>query len=437
MTTTLAIDAPRSDWRPPAIAGYIIIFLIFGIIGGWSTIAKLDRAVVAQATVSVESNRKVVQHYEGGIVSEILVKDGQTVENGDVLFRLSDIQARANSEVARNQLDANLALEARLIAERDQASTITWPPEIATRASLPLVARAIADQTTDFQDRRASLEGQVSVLQAKIQQLKTEIQGLAIEKDATEKQVAYIMQELIGLRELRSESLIPLGRLLSMERERTRLEGVVGRAIADQAKAQNAIGETTLQIQQLRQKFQEDTAAAILDVRQKIADLRDKDNVTRDVLQRIDITAPRSGTVQNLKVFSIGQVIRSGEPLLEIVPANDRLVVNAQFSPTEIDSVHAGQEAEIRFPAFQSRTIPVILGKLETVSQDRLVDETTKQPYYLGVVSIDKMAIPPELLPRLRAGMPAEVVVSSGERTVLSYMVSPLLNSLRKSFTER
>jgi len=426
-----------SDWRKVAVAGYAVIIFTFGIVGGWAAVAELDRAVIATATVAIESNRKVVQHFEGGIIREILIKEGEDVQEGQVLFRLEGVQAKANMDLIRNQLEAALALEARLVAERDQAPEITWPDEIKKRASDPIVAKVIEDQTTQFRERRASMQGQIDILEARIQQVTTEIEGIAIEKEATEQQVEYIRSELEGLRQLRAKDLIPVTRLLTMERERTRLEGIIGRAIADQAKAESSIGESRLQIQQLRQKFQEETAAAIQEVRQKIADLREKITVANDVLQRIEIKAPRSGNVQALKVFTVGQVIRSGEPLLEIVPTDERLVVQAQFSPTDIDSVYAGQEAEIRFPAFHSRTIPVMLGRLESVSRDRLIDEATKQPYYLGLVTVNKIDVPKELQSRIRAGMPAEVIVAAGERTVLSYIVSPLSNALRKSFTEQ
>jgi HlyD family secretion protein len=222
-----------------------------------------------------------------------------------------------------------------------------------------------------------------------------------------------------------------------MERERTRLEGSVGRAVADIAKAESSIDEMNIQIQELTQKFQEEVASSLLDARQKIADLRERLSVSQDVVNRLAITAPRAGMVQNLKVFTIGQVLRGGEPLLDIVPDNDALVVHAEFSTTDIDNVFAGMTSEVRFPAFHSRTIPVMLGKIESISHDRLLDESTHQYYYLGLVSLNRGDIPDEYRSRVRAGMPAEIIVSSGERTVLNYLVGPLSSSLRKTFREQ
>jgi HlyD family secretion protein len=413
-----------------------VIFLTFGVGGGWAAIAKINSAVVAQAFVSVETNSKVVQHLEGGIIGEILVTENQHVKQGDVVLRLSDVQAKASLATVRNQLVAVRVQEARLLAERDQLSAIELPADIQARMDDPIVAHAVVDQTTAFTDRRRSLQGQISVLETRIEGLKTEMQGLSIEEDSTKKQVAYIMQELVGLRELLASRLVPLPRVLSLERERTRLEGVIGRSIADQAKAQNTIGETQLDIEELRHKFQEETATGIVDVRQKIADLREKVAVTTDISSRIDIRSPVSGEVQGLKVYSVGQVIRAGEPLMEVVPDDEQLVVQAHFAPVDIDRVHRATKVEVRFPSFHSRTTPVILGTLASVSADRLVDETTHQPYYLGLVSVDKLQIPEELSDRLRAGMPAEVIAPLVDRSVLSYLISPLRDAWYRSLRE-
>jgi HlyD family secretion protein len=426
-----------SDWRGIAVAGYAVIILTFGVVGVWAAVAKLDKAVVAQGFVAVETNRKSVQHFEGGMVREIFIKEGDHVTKGEVLFSLKKVQAQANNDLVKNQLDSGLALEARLLAERDQKENITWPEEFSGRSAEPLLARIMTDQIHQFQERHTSLEGQVSVLESRIEQLTMGIKGIAIEKDSTEKQVGYINDELVNLRDLGKKQLVPMTRVYAMERERTRLEGVIGHSIADTAKAQSSIGEIKIQIQQLRQKFQEDIASSLLEVRQKIADARERVTVAGDVLNRVEIVAPLDGTAQNLKVFTVGQVLRPAETLLEIVPDEEPLVVNAQFSPNDIDSVYGGQQAEIRFPAFHSREIPLMMGRIESISHDRLMDEQTRQFYFLGVISLDRSDIPEEYRPRIRPGMPAEVIVASGERTVLSYIVSPLSESLRKSFRER
>ena len=426
-----------SEWRSVAFAGYTLIAMTFGVAGVWAAVAKLDKAVIATGFVETETNRKTVQHLEGGIVRQILIKEGDHVTEGQVLFRLEQVQAEANNESLSNQLDSALALEARLVAERDGARKISWPKEFTDRLIEPTLSHTLDDQIHQFEERRGSLEGQKNVIESRIVQLHKEIDGISIEKTSTESQTTYINQELVGLRELAGKNLVPVTRVYAMERERTRLEGSVGRAVADMAKAESSIDEMNIQIQELTQKFQEEVASSLLDARQKIADLRERLSVSQDVVNRLAITAPRAGMVQNLKVFTIGQVLRGGEPLLDIVPDNDALVVHAEFSTTDIDNVFAGMTSEVRFPAFHSRTIPVMLGKIESISHDRLLDESTHQYYYLGLVSLNRGDIPDEYRSRVRAGMPAEIIVSSGERTVLNYLVGPLSSSLRKTFREQ
>lgn len=430
------VPPPLTTWKHHAIAGYVLIFSTFGVMGAWAAVARLDRAVVSPGMIAVENSRKLVQHFEGGIVREVLVKEGQTVKEGDLLVRLDPVQATASVDLFRSQLDAMLIQEARLQAERDGRDALELPTEIQSRVKEPAVARVISDQTNQLKERRSTLLGQVDLLESRVRQLKSEIEGIGVEKAATQQQVAYINQELVGLRQLREKNLIPMNRLLTMERERTRLEGIIGRSVADTAKAENGINEAGLQITQLKQKLQEDIAGQLVETRQKGAELREKLAVAQDVLRRLEVRAPRSGVVQGLKVYTVGQVIRSAEPLMEIVPNDDKLVVHVQFSPNDLETVHAGMPAEIKFPTFHSRRIPAILGNLETVSRDRLIDETTRQPYFLGIVQISKLQIPDMMQGRLVAGMPAEVVITTGERTALSYMVSPFFEALGHSFNE-
>jgi HlyD family secretion protein len=436
MSASIAVVPRASDWRRPARLGYLVIFLTFGIGGLWATFAKVGGAVVAPAYVAVETNRKTVQHLEGGIVSEILVKENDYVSQGQVVVRLSDIQAKASLATVRNQLVAAEVQEARLTAERDQKPEIELPGDIRDRMGDPIVAHSVADQQAAFADRRRSLQGQISVLESRIEGLKTEIQGLAIEQRATQQEVVLIDQELVGYHQLLTQHLMQLSQVLDKERERTRLEGVIGRSIADQAKAQNTIGETNLDIASLKHRFQEETASGILDVRQKISDLTEKMAVTTDILHRIDVRAPVSGHVQDLKVYSAGQVVRAGDPLMQIVPDDERLVVHAQFSPTDIDRLQRASHVEVRFPSFHARTTPVILGEIASISADRMTDEATHQPYYLGLVSVNKLQIPEELRDRIRAGMPAEVIAPLGDRSVLSYLVSPLREAWHRSLRE-
>ncbi|KQP88827.1 HlyD family type I secretion periplasmic adaptor subunit [Methylorubrum extorquens] len=428
---------PSIAWQRYAIAGYALIAAAFGVAGAWAATVRLDRAVISTGVIVAETSRKVVQHFEGGMVQAVLVKDGQTVRSGDVLLRIDPLQSQASADLFRNQLDAALVLEARLRAEQAQSDDLQLPADIAARRNEPALARMIGDQAGQLAERRTTLKGQLALIEAKVTQLRTEISGLAVEKSSVEQQVGFIRQELEGLRSLHERNLIPLSRLLVMERERTRLEGVIGRSVAERAKAENAISEAGLQVTQLKQKLQEAVTGQLVETRQRIGELREKLVVAQDVFRRHEIRASHDGVIQGLKVFAIGQVVRSGEPLMEIVPTADRLVVNVQFSPNDLEAVHAGMRAEIKFPTFQARRTPAVFGTLTVVSRDRLVDEGSKQAYFAGTVEIDEHQLPAEVRHRLLAGLPAEVVVSAGERTALEYLFAPFFDAMGRAFHER
>ena len=423
------------DWKRPAAIGYALIIFTFVVLGGWSAVAKLDGAVTAPGVVAEGSGRKSVQHLEGGIVKEILVREGEHVTAGQVLFRLDPTQPESSLDLQQKQMDALLAEEARLIAERDRATTIAWPNEIMARSDRPTVKQAIADQTKQFTDRQNSLHGQVGLLQSKIAQLKIGIQGVHVERDATKQQLQTVAQELNDLEYLLSEKLVQKSRVLTLQREKSRLEGIIGRSITDEAKAENEIGEAELQIQQVQNKVNEEVARAIVEVRQKIGDAREKIRVAQSVFQRLDITAPVAGTVQDLKIFTIGGVVRPGEVLLQVIPDQDALIIQAHVSPHDMDRMRAGMRAEVRFTSFKSSFLPIISGRVESVSRDRLVDETNRQPYFLAQVVVDD--IPEELRDQIVAGMPADLVFPTGERTVFSYLIRPLQDRMNSAFRER
>jgi HlyD family secretion protein len=436
----MTMDKPISDYRSVAITGYALIFLTFGVFGSWAAIAPIDGAVIASGTVSVESKRKVVQHLEGGIISKIHVRDGQEVREGQVLFLLDDTAPRANYEAVRNQLDVEIATEARLMAERQEAGSIQFPAELTDRKSDHRVTAIITDQLLQFRDRRNALEGQVGILSSRAEQLRVEISGLSRERASAEDQLRLIADEIVGVADLAAKNLVPKTRLSTLERERARLDGVIGRNVADAAKAENNIGEMRLQIQQLRQKFQEDVSNQILDIRQKIHGDREKLSIAENVLKRIEIRSPCNGIVQNInqRIYTEGAVIRPGDTLLEVVPFGDDLVVESQVQVGDIDRLSSTDApVEVRFPAFHARVTPLIMGKLKSVSRDRLIDEATHQPYYLAIIEISATDIPTEMQERIRPGMPAELVFTTGERSVMSYLTKPLTEAFHRSMREK
>ena len=425
------------DPRVYAYTGYGIILFSFVVLGGWAAVTPLGSAVVASGVVTTEGNKKTIQHLEGGILKEILIREGQHVDAGEVILRMDDTAPKANLEIYRNQLYAAVARETRLAAELAGSETVQFPDELTAVSNDPIAAKAIEDQVGQFTERRASLEGQVSILRSRADQLRQEIQGLDRQRAANEEQINFIIDELRDVKGLYDKSLVSKTRWLALERERARLSGEIGRAISDHAKAEKSIGETELQITQTKQKFQEDTSRDLVDTREKLRDLRNKFVVARDAVRRLDVEAPVTGRVQNLKVFTVGAVARQGEPLLEIAPDQDRLVVQAHVSTLDIEGVRIGNAAEVRFPAFHDRTMPMIAGNVLSISQDRLMDEATKQPYYLALVDVPEENVPEQYRGKVASGMNAEVIMPIRERTALNYLLEPLRMRLRTAFRER
>ncbi|MFG1417057.1 HlyD family type I secretion periplasmic adaptor subunit [Xanthobacter sp. V0B-10] len=430
---------PSADYRAFSRAGYALIAFTFLGLGGWASLSNIGSAVIAPGVVAVESMRQVVQHLEGGIIGQILVREGDDVTEGQVLFRLADTMPKANYDAALAQLCAALAMEARLLAERDGAKEVTFPPELSERSDRPAVLRSMIDQLTQFKDGRANFDSQIEILDGRIAQFNTEIEGLTQERRSAQQQLSFVEDELGSVRELERKGLVNKSRISQLEREKARLDGVVGRNIADSAKARGSISEIKMQIAQVRQQRVEDAGEQLLDVRQKISDLRERVRVAQSVLDRIDIRAPRGGTVQNInpRIYTVGAVVRPGDTMLEIVPNHEPLVVDAQVPVQDIDRLEKDSEVEVKFPSFHARSTPLVLGHLQSVSRDRLTNEATHEPYFLARVAVADTDIPQDLKARLRPGMNAEVVFGTGERSVLSYLVRPFTDAMSHALTER
>lgn len=436
MSTNNGAPKAADNFMGPILFGLAVIFMTFGIAGGWAAMAPLDSAVVAPGVVAVENNRRLVQHLEGGIISEILVQDGHRVEEGAVLFRLDTTRAKATEAVERQLLHAARILEARLIAELGDRSEIALPEDILEVRDQPAVAQAIEDQTAQFTERRNSINGQIGILRARVEQAHTRADGLNQELESTRQQIGYINEELTGVRQLYEKGLVSAPRMHALERERARLEGVIGRTIAEISGAEAMAGEAELQIRQLQQERLERTAEQVIDVRKTINELHERLTVSSDILRRTAILAPRSGKVLNLKVFTVGQVIRAGETLLEIVPEDEGMIINAHVSPMDIDKVLTGMNAEVRFTGIKAHQAPVVYGEVREVSPDRLIDENTRQPYFLARIVVAESDIPEPLQGRLTPGMPSDIILPTGERTVLEYLVQPMQTALTRALRE-
>ncbi|KFC64608.1 putative RTX secretion protein D [Bosea sp. LC85] len=426
-----------SDWRQPIKAAWVAIFVFFGVGGVWAAYSRLDQAAIAKGEIVSQSNRKTIQHLEGGIVQEVLVRDGQLVQEGSLLVRLADVSAAGNLTVLKSQLIAAVAEEARLVAERDDLPAVAFPNEVSSDASDPTTARVIADQLSQFRERRANYQGQINILTSKISQLSEQIKGFEQVNISGKEQTSKIRDELVGLHALYAKKLIPVTRIYALEREMARIQGEVGQSASEIARLKQAAGETQLQIDQMRSRFLETVSRDLPATRKVIVETRAKMHSATDVVQRIDIRAPQTGVVQGLKVFTVGGVVRPGDVLMELAPVSDVLLARIEINPLDIDGIAPGLDAEIMFPAFATRRPPLFRGKVTSVSRDRLLDEATRRPYFAGEVTIEQDAIPENYKKRIVPGMPVEVFVATGERSALQYIVGPVLQRMQRSMREQ
>ena len=428
--------ANKPSPKPVALAGYVLNFLTFGVLGSWAAVAKLDSAVVAPATISLEGNRRVVQHFEGGIVEEILVSEATRVDQGDVLLRLSSVEAQSNLDVLSTRLDVARMIEARLLAERKLAEEISFPADLVSREN-QIVGAVQEDQLDLFREGRSILKSQEDILRARMGQIEVQIEGLELQKSAFQRRIDNYTEMLDRMRDGESRGLIQGNVLSQREDEMIEIEANLGQVISDIAQARASIGETELQILQLTQEYRQRANTELEQIRAEISELQERRKVAADVLNRTEIRAPGSGSIQNLKVHTVGSVVRPGDVLMELVPEDEELVINARVSPIDKDNVAPGLLTEVRFTAFKTKLTPIMLGEVESVSGDVITPENPNEPpYFLARVTVDENDIPEEIRDRITAGMPADVIITTGERTVANFIVSPLMDAVRKSMIE-
>ncbi len=424
-----------TDFRKPIIAGVVLMGLTLGGFGGWASIASLSSAVLTQGTVAVETKRKAVQHREGGIVDEVLVKEGQTVAVGTPLIRLRDASTQAQLETFRAQLDAKTAEQARLKAERDGLSAVWFPSSMLEQRSNPKVAEVINHEEDRFNQRRKSQAGQREILQSRIGQLEAQRLGRSMLEQSKRSQAELLASELEGLRTLTDKGFYPAMRLRAQERELTRLQGEMLADGASTSQTGKEISEVRLQMQQGDQKIREEVANELTRVENERSEIVQKLAAAQDTAERLHVVAPVSGVVHNLKVAGPGTVVSPSGEMMEVVPGDDRLIVEAKINARDIDRVHSGQDAELRFSAFGTRTTPIVKGEVIMVSADAITDEQTRQSYYSA-----RIEVPPSQLSRLpralKAGMPVEVMLQGGERTPLQYFLKPLSDSFARALKE-
>lgn len=422
------------DDRPIRRLGYCILVVTFGLFGGWATLAPLDGAVLAPAVVTVKSYRKTVQHLEGGIVRALNVRDGDLVEAGEILLELDDTQLRAELEMVRSQLIALLAQESRLRAEQTDHNGALPVPDFAPDD--PRSQEAMANEEQIFQTRRHSLAGEVSIREKTIVQLETQIAGLEAMVSSKQELARSYTDEIADLRTLLAEGFIDVQRLRDQERLLTRLRSEIAEHQSAIAQARLRISEAGLQILQLNKAFASEVASQLGDTHNRVRELRERLLATQSRLERTQLRAPESGMVIGLAIHTIGGVIGAGTPLLDIVPAGAELIVEAHIAPTDIDRLAIGRTADIRFSAFKNSTTPVIEGLLTHLSADRLIDTASGTPYYLGRLELTENGRASLGALTLLPGMPAEVLINTGERTLLNYLMQPAGDALARSLIE-
>lgn len=430
------IDKSKANPQIFSRLGYAIIILTFGGIGGWAATARLDSAVIASGRVVLEGNRQTVQHLEGGIVARIYVREGDVVQEGDLLVEMDRVSTRGGLEVLAVRRSMAQALEARYIAERSLSDTVSFPVEI-TQNEHPQIIAAITDQTAAFESRRLILDSQMSVLRTRIEQLDAQAEGLELQRNALDRRLVIQGELLDRYRRGGESGVLELNILAQREDNYIQLEAELGGILSDIARIRLQQNETEMQIVQAEREYRERASSSLETMRQDIAELNERIVVAEDALRRTYIRATATGTVQNVSVTTEGSVVAPGALLMEIVPQDERFLVSANVSPQYIDSLKDGLLTEVRFTAITDQIREVAMGRVQTVSRDVIrPDNPNEPPYYLARISIDDDTIPKAIRPRITAGMPVDVIINTGERTVLTYLIDPLADAVRKSMRE-
>ncbi|HLH92172.1 MAG TPA: HlyD family type I secretion periplasmic adaptor subunit [Xanthobacteraceae bacterium] len=427
----------RRSYERELRTGLRVLILGVGLIGGWATLVPLASAVVAAGSLVVQSNVKKVQHPTGGIVAQIAAHDGMHVNAGDLLVRLDATQARANYEMVAKELDEVRIRIARLTAERDGLDAPKLPAELADRSADADVGARFASEKSLFAARASARKNQKDLLTSRVVQLGQQIDGLQAQIKSNASQVDLIAGELQGAQTLFAKGLAPVTRINSLQRELARLQGERGQFQSSIAETQSKIGEAKLQIIRVDQDFRADVLKDLREAEGKEAELAERQVAAQDVRDRIEIRAPTAGIVHDLAVHTIGGVIKAGETVMEIVPDAGDLQVEARLSPKDVDQVKVGQSTLVRFSALSQRTTPQLSGVVSYVSADTTHDQQSNVSYYTVRVTLPAEAHRQLAGLQLVSGMPAEIFVETGSRTMMSYLLKPIADQLRRAFSER
>jgi HlyD family type I secretion membrane fusion protein len=433
-----SLDVERAGDPWPLIrAGIIASLLLVVSIAVWVWVAPLSGAVIGLGQVKVDMNRKTVQHQEGGIVGEILVRDGSKVKAGQTLILLRDVRVDAGNEAVRTQLDAELAKAARLSAEQTGATEIAFPAELTQRSSDLRVAELLKHESSVFRVRREALTNQIALIRTQAREARDEIRARDVQLKADERAIALQRDELAQNMSLAKEGFVSKTRLLVLQREIAQYESRQAEGSAELARAKQKVSDLELRAETLRSTFNQEASNELRQTTATIFDLREKLRPAQDAEQRQRITAPASGEVVDLRVTSVGAVIAPRDPILDIVPEDPDLLVEARVRPEDVSYVRVDSPADVRLTAFRQRITPTVEGKVVYISADRLVDKTSNAPYYVVHVRVSPEALHKAGDLKLQAGMPAEVFIQTASRSALQYLLDPILGFLQRSLREQ
>jgi HlyD family type I secretion membrane fusion protein len=417
--------------RGLVVSGCVLIALCFGSLTTWSYSANLSTAAIASGVVAVDSHRKSVQHLQGGIIREILVRDGQHVAAGDVLVRLEPTQLNAMVGMLQGKVDLAQAEEARMMAERLSADSFEFPRHLVERSRTePELDMILGGQRRIFETRLETLSGQTSILRNRIAQSKQQIQALRMQEEAKLTQSALIEKELSGLRGLAKRGNAPANKVLQYEREAERISAERGEIVSNMAMARQSIGEAELQIMQTRRTFLEQVETDLRQTQSGLFEASQRLAAAQADLRRLEIRAPYTGTVVDMAYHTVDGVVTPGSRILDIIPDGERLVAEVQIRPGDIDGLAIGMPAQIRFTSFNQVQTPVMHGQVLSISADRLIDQKTGAPYYGMRVLVDADDVREGSALAILPGMPAEVVVEKHERTLFSYLIQPMRDTI-------
>lgn len=437
LVTKSKIETPMRSVRRLLLAGVAIIGVTFLGFGGWAATSPIASASVATGQVVVSSRRQTIQHLEGGIVAEIKATDGDFVKAGTVLVRLDETRARVNFRLLQAQFIALLGERSRLEAERDGLRQITWAKELLDDKSEPETEKVMRGQRNVFESRREYMAGQEEITVQKKRQLEQEIEALDAQLIAERKKQKLIQEEMEGVEDLYNKGLEKKPRVLALRRAAAEIEGTLGQISARIARSRLSISELSAQFSDLKNRLMTETVQQLREAETKIADVAQRLRAANDTLTRIEIKAPRDGYIVNSAYHTVGGVIDPARPIMEIVPSEDSMQIEARLDPRDIDSLKVGLPAEITLTPYSTRSVPPLDGKLVMLSADSITDQRTGASYYLGRVEVNASEL--EHLPEVKMvpGMPAQVMIRTGERTALQYLVDPFRKSINRAFREK